>query len=127
MAILSVILSNADNDNYAAAGKDQRPLPPTATRHLCLPPHPRLSACYSTLLCLVQRSSLTIPGHQRRPCLEWSTDADNHASGRAHGSAGGRQQPNYRCLRYLAQPLYCDGLSVVLCSGCYRSLYYHGI
>ena len=49
MAILSVILSNADNDNYAAAGKHQRPvwpLPPTAARRLCFPPHPRSSACY---------------------------------------------------------------------------------
>ena len=45
----SVILNNADNDNYVAASKHQRPvwpLPPTAARRLCLPPHPRSSACY---------------------------------------------------------------------------------
>jgi len=66
--MVTVILNNADdvdNDNYAAAGKDQRPvwpllpLPRTAFAFLLTPDRPH--AILSALLCLVQRSSLTIP------------------------------------------------------------------
>ena len=91
-------LQNEDNDNYAATGKDQRsvqPLPPTTACHLsCLPPHPRSSGPHCCAQCSAVHSPF--PGRSCHLCLEWTTDADNHASGRAYGRAGGRRQPNYR-------------------------------
>jgi len=59
---------------------------------LCLPPHPRSSACHLVRVVVLSAAQFT----HHSPWLEWSTDADNHASGRAYGGGGGRQQPNYR-------------------------------
>jgi len=71
-----VVLNNADDAdnaedvNYAAAGKDQRPvrpLPPTTARCVYIPPHPKSSTCYLVRVVLrgaQLRRSLTISSRQ---------------------------------------------------------------
>jgi len=54
--------TNVYNDNYTTTGKDQRPvrpLPPTAARRLCLPPHPRSSTCYLVHVVVLSAAQFT--------------------------------------------------------------------